>query len=156
MTEVTPRTVVAFDEVANLAGTDLGATGWMTITQDMVNTFADATSDHQWIHTDVERAKEGPLGAPIGHGFLTLSLLIPFWSGLLDGTGVSTKGIYSLAWVRFINPVRIGSRLGRHAEVGVATAVRGSSLHRGTHATIESEGEGRPAVVATFLSRCYA
>lgn len=156
MTEVTPRTVLAFDEVANLAGTDLGATGWMTITQDMVNTFADATSDHQWIHTDVERAKEGPFGAPIAHGFLTLSLLIPFWSELLDVTGVSTKVNYGLDKVRFTNPVKVGSRIRMHAEVAEVKEVKGNGLHLVTHATIEIEGEERPAVVATFLSRFYA
>src|SRR5699024_10648395 len=147
MPEVTPRTVVAVDEVANLAGTDLAATDWVLITHDMGNTFADATSDHEWIHIGVERAKEGPFGAPIAHGFLTLSLLIPFWSELLDVTGVSTQVNYGLDKVRFTSPVKVGSRIRMHAEVAEVKEVKGNGLHLVTNATIEIEGEERPAVV---------
>ena len=156
MTETTARTVVAFEDVANMAGTDLGATEWMTVTQDMINTFADATSDHQWIHTDVERAKEGPFGAPIAHGFLTLSLIIPFWSELFDVTGVTTKVNYGLDKVRFTNPVKAGARIRMKAEITEVQEVKGNGLHLVTNGVIEIEGEERPAVVATFLSRFYA
>lgn len=156
MTETTARTVVEFDKVADLAGTDLGSTEWMTVTQDMINTFADATSDHQWIHTDVERANEGPFGAPIAHGFLTLALIIPFWSELFDVTGVSTKVNYGLDKVRFTNPVKVGSRIRMHAVVSEVQEVKGNGLHLVTNSTIEIEDEERPAVVATFLSRFYA
>src|SRR5699024_11429887 len=90
------------------------------------------------------------------HGFLTLSLLIPFWSELLDVTGVSTKVNYGLDKVRFTNPVKVGSRIRMHAEVAEVKEVKGNGLHLVTHATIEIEGEERPAVVATFLSRFYA
>lgn len=156
MTETTARTVVPFEEVANLAGTDLGVTEWMTVTQDMINTFADATSDHQWIHTDVERAKEGPFGAPIAHGFLTLSLIIPFWSELFDVTGVTTKVNYGLDKVRFTNPVKAGARIRMKAEITEVQEVKGNGLHLVANGVIEIEGEERPAVVATFLSRFYA
>lgn len=156
MTETTARTVVPFEEVANLAGTDLGVTEWMTVTQDMINTFADATNDHQWIHTDVERAKEGPFGAPIAHGFLTLSLIIPFWSELFDVTGVTTKVNYGLDKVRFTNPVKAGARIRMKAEITEVQEVKGNGLHLVTNGVIEIEGEERPAVVATFLSRFYA
>lgn len=156
MTETTARTVVPFEEVANMVGTDLGVTEWMTITQDMINTFADATSDHQWIHTDVERAKEGPFGAPIAHGFLTLSLIIPFWSELFDVTGVTTKVNYGLDKVRFTNPVKAGARIRMKAEITEVQEVKGNGLHLVTNGVIEIEGEERPAVVATFLSRFYA
>ena len=156
MTETQARTVVPFEEVANLAGTDLGVTEWMTVTQDMINTFADATSDHQWIHTDVERAKEGPFGAPIAHGFLTLSLIIPFWSELFDVTGVSTKVNYGLDKVRFTNPVKAGARIRMKAEISEVQEVKGNGLHLVTNGVIEIEGEERPAVVATVLSRFYA
>ncbi|HJF15895.1 MAG TPA: MaoC family dehydratase [Enteractinococcus helveticum] len=156
MTETQARTVVPFEEVANLAGTDLGVTEWMTVTQDMINTFADATSDHQWIHTDVERAKEGPFGAPIAHGFLTLSLIIPFWSELFDVTGVTTKVNYGLDKVRFTNPVKAGARIRMKAEISEVQEVKGNGLHLVTNGVIEIEGEERPAVVATFLSRFYA
>ena len=156
MTETQARTVVPFEEVANLAGTDLGVTEWMTVTQDMINTFADATSDHQWIHTDVERAKEGPFGAPIAHGFLTLSLIIPFWSELFDVTGVTTKVNYGLDKVRFTNPVKAGARIRMKAEISEVQEVKGNGLHLVTNGVIEIVGEERPAVVATFLSRFYA
>ncbi|OAV61574.1 MaoC family dehydratase [Enteractinococcus helveticum] len=156
MTETQARTVVPFEEVANLAGTDLGVTEWMTVTQDMINTFADATSDHQWIHTDVERAKEGPFGAPIAHGFLTLSLIILFWSELFDVTGVTTKVNYGLDKVRFTNPVKAGARIRMKAEISEVQEVKGNGLHLVTNGVIEIEGEERPAVVATFLSRFYA
>jgi acyl dehydratase len=156
MTETTARTVVSFDEVADLAGKDLGTTDWMTVTQEMINTFAEATNDHQWIHTDVERAQEGPFGAPIAHGFLTLSLIIPFWSELFDVTGVSTKVNYGLDKVRFTNPVKVGARIRMKAEITEVQEVKGNGLHLVTNAVIEIEGEERPAVVATFLSRFYA
>lgn len=156
MTETQARTVVAFEDVANLAGTDLGATEWTTVTQEMINTFADATSDHQWIHVDVERAKDGPFGAPIAHGFLTLSLIIPFWSELFDVTGVTTKVNYGLDKVRFTNPVKVGSRIRMKADITEVQEVKGNGLHLVTNAVIEIEGEERPAVVATFLSRFYA
>ena len=156
MTETQARTVVPFEEVANLAGTDLGVTEWMTVTQDMINTFADATSDHQWIHTDVERAKEGPFGAPIAHGFLTLSLIIPFWSELFDVTGVTTKVNYGLDKVRFTSPVKVGSRIRMTGKITDVQEVKGNGLHLVTDAVIEIEGAERPAVVATFLSRFYA
>lgn len=156
MTETQARTVVAFEDVANLAGTDLGATEWTTVTQEMINTFADATSDHQWIHVDVERAKDGPFGAPIAHGFLTLSLIIPLWSELFDVTGVTTKVNYGLDKVRFTNPVKVGSRIRMKADITEVQEVKGNGLHLVTNAVIEIEGEERPAVVATFLSRFYA
>src|SRR5699024_2094782 len=113
-------------------------------------------SDHQWFHIDVERAKEGPLGAPIAHGFRTLPLLIPFWSELLDVTLVSTKVLYGLDNVRFTSPVKVGARILMQADVAEVKEVKGNGLHLVTNATIEIEGEERPAVVATFLSRFYA
>ena len=99
-------TTVTYDRLADLAGTDLGYTEYRTVTQDQVNTFADATDDHQWIHIDPERAKDGPFGAPIAHGFLTLSLAVPFWTELLEVKGVTTKVNYGLDKVRFPSPVR--------------------------------------------------
>lgn len=89
------------DALSGLVGSDLGTTDWMTVDQSRINTFADATDDHQWIHVDPERAKNGPFGAPIAHGYLTLSLVIPLWSDLLDVAGVGTKVNYGLNKVRF-------------------------------------------------------
>jgi acyl dehydratase len=151
-----PQTVVAFDEVKNLVGKNLGHSAWREITQDQVNTFADATDDHQWIHVDPERAKEGPFGAPIAHGFLTLSLLIPMWSELFDVTGVATKVNYGLDKVRFTSPVKVGSRIRMTVTITDVQEVKGNGLHLVADGTIEIEGEERPAVVATFLNRFYA
>lgn len=155
MSETTANTVVGFDEVKDLIGKDLGNSKWRTVTQEMVNTFADATDDQQWIHVDPERAKEGPFGAPIAHGFLTLSMIIPFWTELLDVTGVKTKVNYGLDKVRFTNPVKVGSRVRMNVTVADVQEVKGNGLHLVADATIEIEGEERPAVVARFLTRFY-
>ncbi|HEX7132584.1 MAG TPA: MaoC family dehydratase [Iamia sp.] len=151
-----PQTVVAFDEVKSLVGKNLGHSAWREITQEQVNTFADATDDHQWIHVDPERAQEGPFGAPIAHGFLTLSLLIPMWSELFDVTGVRTKVNYGLDKVRFTSPVKVGARIRMTVTITDVQEVKGNGLHLVADGTIEIEGEERPAVVATFLNRFYA
>ena len=78
------RTFTTFDELTDAVGEELGTSDWLEITQERVNTFADAADDHQWIHVDPVKAKDGPFGGPIAHGFLTLSLAIPFWSELFD------------------------------------------------------------------------
>lgn len=158
MTEqtLTARTVVPFDEVTSLAGTDLGVSAYREVTQEMVNTFANATDDHQWIHVDPERAKDGPFGAPIAHGFLTLSLLIPMWSELFDVSGVKTKVNYGLDKVRFTSPVKVGSRIRMRVTIAEVEEVKGNGLHLTADAVIEIEGEERPAVVARFLNRFYA
>ena len=148
-------TANGIDELKKLAGSDLGTSEWIEVTQERVNTFADATGDHQWIHVDPERAKAGPFGAPIAHGYLTLSLFIPLFTELLDVQGVTTKVNYGLNKVRFPSPVKAGSRIrlvGRLAEVeevpgGVQIAVDG---------TIEIEGGAKPAAVLQSLSRFYA
>jgi acyl dehydratase len=151
-----PQTVVVFDEVKNLVGKNLGHSAWREITQEQVNTFAEATDDHQWIHVDPERAKQGPFGAPIAHGFLTLSLLIPMWSELFDVTGVATKVNYGLDKVRFTSPVKVGSRIRMTVTITDVQEVKGNGLHLVADGTIEIEGQERPAVVATFLNRFYA
>ncbi|MGW1364329.1 MaoC family dehydratase [Streptomyces chartreusis] len=147
-------TVNGLEELKKLSGTDLGTSEWIEITQSRINTFADATDDHQWIHVDPQRATEGPFGAPIAHGYLTLSLFIPLFTELLDVQGVTTKVNYGLNKVRFPSPVKVGSRIrlvGKLAEVeevpgGVQITVDG---------TIEIEGATKPAAVLTSLSRFY-
>lgn len=153
---MTQQTVVAFEDVTRLADTDLGPSEWREITQEQVNLFADATDDHQWIHTDPEKAADGPFGGPIAHGFLTLSLLIPMWSELFDVTGVKTKVNYGLDKVRFTSPVKVGARIRMTVTITEVTEVKGNGLHLVADATIEIEGEERPAVVARFLNRFYA
>jgi acyl dehydratase len=148
-------TVNGIDELKKLAGSELGTSAWLDVTQERIDTFADATGDHQWIHVDPERAAEGPFGAPIAHGYLTLSLFIPLFTELLDVQGVTTKVNYGLNKIRFPAPVKAGSRIrlvGRLAEVaevpgGVQITVDG---------TIEIEGGSKPAAVLQSLSRFYA
>lgn len=149
-----PNLVVDFDKVLTLAGTDLGCTDYRDITQEQVNLFADATDDHQWIHVDPERAKDGPFGAPIAHGFLTLSLLIPLWGELFDVDGATTKVNYGLDRVRFTSPVKVGSRVRLQATIAEVTEVKGGVQIKVSN-TIEIEGQERPAVVAEFLARFY-
>jgi acyl dehydratase len=148
-------TTIAYADVAGLAGTDLGYTDWVEITQDQINTFADATGDHQWIHVDPERAKDGPFGGPIAHGFLTLSLAVTFWTELLEVEGVTTKVNYGLDKVRFISPVKVGARVRMNAVVAEVTEIAGG-YQLTVDQTIEIEGASKPAVVARGLYRFYA
>lgn len=148
-------TTVAYDDLPSLVGADLGYTDWMEISQERVNTFAEAASDHQWIHTDPERAKDGPFGAAIAHGFLTLSLLIPLWTELLEVEGVGTKVNYGLDKVRFVSPVPVGARIRMTATIVEVTEVPGG-YQLTVDVTIETEGGGKPAVVARSLQRFYA
>lgn len=148
-------TTVSYDDIAGLAGTDLGWSEWLEVTQDRVNLFADATDDHQWIHTDPERAKDGPFGGAIAHGFLSLSLAVKFWTELLDVTGVTTKVNYGLDKVRFISPVRVGARVRMNAVIAEVTEITGG-YQLAVDQTIEIDGGGKPAVVARGLYRFYA
>ena len=148
-------TTVAYADVAGLAGTDLGYSEWLEVTQDRVDTFADATDDHQWIHVDPVRAADGPFGAPIAHGFLSLSLAVKFWSELLEVDGVTTKVNYGLDKVRFISPVKVGSRVRMNAVIAEVTEVAGG-YQLAVDQTIEIDGGAKPTVVARGLYRFYA
>lgn len=148
-------TKIAYEELATLVGADLGYTDWREVTQSRVNTFADAADDHQWIHTDPERAAEGPFGGPIAHGFLTLSLLIPMWVELLDVTDVTTKINYGLDKVRFPAPVKVGDRIRMTATIAELIEVPGG-VQIAVDVVIEIDGGAKPAVVARSLQRFYA
>lgn len=148
-------TAITYDDLAGLAGTDLGWSQWLEVTQDRVNLFAEATDDHQWIHTDPERAKDGPFGGPIAHGFLSLSLAVKFWTELLEVTGVATKVNYGLDRVRFVSPVTVGARVRMNAVVAEVTAIPGGS-QLAVDQIIEIDGGSKPAVVARGLYRFYA
>ena len=148
------RIINGIEEIKQLAGQELGVGPWTLIDQDRVNRFAEVTGDDQWIHVDPERAKEGPFGAPIAHGFLTLSLIIPFWGELFDVDGVATKVNYGLDKVRFTSPVKVGSRIRMQATIAEVTEVKGGAQIKVSN-TIEIEGQERPAVVAEFLARFY-
>jgi acyl dehydratase len=103
-----PTIAHGLDGLRKLAGADLGASDWLTVTQDRVNKFADATDDHQWIHVDTERARTGPFGATIAHGYLTLGLVIPLWTQILQMEGVGVAVNYGLNRVRLPARVPVG------------------------------------------------
>ena len=116
-------TTLQFDTIKEHIGEHLGYSSYHRVTQEQVNLFADATGDHQWIHIDVERAKAGPFGGPIAHGYLTLSLLAPLTAQLLEVHEVAMAINYGLDRVRFLQPVRSGSRVRASASVTSAEAV---------------------------------
>jgi len=148
-------TTVSYDNLASLAGTDLGWSQWRDVTQARIDTFADATDDHQWIHTDPERAKDGPFGAAVAHGFLTLSLAVAMWTELLDVEGVSAKVNYGLDKVRFISPVLAGARVRMNAVIAEVVEIPGG-YQLVVDQTIEVEGSAKPAVAARGIYRFYA
>ncbi|MBW8820040.1 MAG: MaoC family dehydratase, partial [Streptomyces sp.] len=139
-------TVNGLDELKKLAGSDLGTSEWIEVTQERVNTFADATGDHQWIHVDPEKAAAGPFGAPIAHGYLTLSLFIPLFTELLDVQGVTTKVNYGLNKVRFPSPVKVGARIRLVAKLTDVEEVPGG-VQVTVDGAIEIEGGAKPAAV---------
>jgi acyl dehydratase len=149
-------TAHGLDELKALAGADLGHTGWLEITQDRVNTFADATNDHQWIHVDRERAAAGPFGGTIAHGYLTLSLLIPMLNELVDVQGVSTVINYGLNKVRFPAPVPVGSKIRLAAQFGAVEDAGVNAVQAVIDCTVEVEGAGKPACAAQAVLRYYA
>jgi acyl dehydratase len=148
-------TVDGLDEVKGLAGRDLGVSDWLEITQERIDTFADATGDHQWIHVDAARAAAGPFGARIAHGYLTLSLVIPLFDDLLRIEGTRMGVNYGLEKVRFPNPVRAGSRIRLAATVAEVTEVAGG-VQMTCDFTVEIDGETKPACVARTIYRQYA
>ena len=149
-------TVNGLDEIKALAGRDLGHSDWLEITQERVNMFADATGDHQWIHVDVERAAAGPFGGPIAHGYLTLSLVIPLFTELLEITGTTMSVNYGLEKVRFPSPVRVGSKIRLAATVAEVTEVAGNGVQMVLDFTVEIDGQPKPACVARPVYRHYA
>lgn len=148
-------THVTYTDLPSLAGTDLGWSSWVDVPQDRVDTFADATDDHQWIHTDPVRAAGGPFGGPVAHGYLTLSLAVPMWTELLEVDGVGAKVNYGLDKVRFVAPVPVGSRVRMNAVIAEVAEVKGG-YQLTVDQTIEVEGGGKPAVVARGVYRFYA
>ena len=149
-------TTTTLAELPSLKGQQLGVSEWFEITQQRVNTFADATDDHQWIHVDVERAsRQSPFGGPIGHGFLTLSLFVPMWSQVLVVTDAAMVVNYGLNKVRFPAPVPVGSKVRLTATlVDVAEVNGGLQLTAG--GVIEREGGDKPVCVLESVTRLYA
>lgn len=149
-------TATGLDEIKALAGTDLGHSDWLEITQERVNTFADATDDHQWIHVDAARAADGPFGGTIAHGYLTLALVIPLFNDLLAIRGTKMSINYGLEKVRFPSPVRVGARIRLAAAVAEVTDVPGGGVQMTCDFTVGIEGSDKPACVARPVYRHYA
>ena len=147
-------TAHGLDELKALAGTDLGHTGWLEITQERVNTFADATNDHQWIHVDRERAAAGPFGTTIAHGFLTLSLL----SNMAYQVCPTIEGVkfplnYGFNRLRFVAPVPVNSRVRAHFVLKDVEALDDTQRQIVYEVSVEIEGRPKPALVAEWLTR---
>ena len=149
------RTFQTIAELKDLVGQEIGVSDWITVTQERIQLFADATNDHQWIHLDVERAKAGPFGTTIAHGFLTLSLL-PEMAASAFGVRETRMGVnYGLNKVRFPAPVPSGSRLrGRFKLVGYEPLEGGAQLT--VQVTMEREGSDKPVCIAESIGRRYA
>jgi acyl dehydratase len=143
-------------ELTALAGADLGHTDWLQVTQSRVDTFAEATGDSQWIHVDPARAAAGPFGTPIAHGYLTLSLVIPLFSELLQITGISMGINYGLNRVRFPAPVPVGAKIRLAAVLATVEAAGEGVVSAVVDFTIEVEGGAKPACVAQAIYRYYA
>ncbi len=147
-------TVESLDAFQNLVGQHLGYSEYITVTQDQVNLFADATGDHQWIHVDPERAKSGPFGGPIAHGYLTLSL-IPILVGQIVRVEGVTMGVnYGANKVRFPAPVPVGSEIRAGASVASVEEVAGGA-QVALDVTIEVRDAAKPSCVAQILFRYY-
>lgn len=150
--------VKVYDGIAELAqaeGDVLGTSDWLQVDQQRIDRFADATGDHQWIHVDAGRAAEGPFGATIAHGFLTLSLLPPLLHQLYRVDGVRMAVNYGLDRVRFMAPVRVGSKIRLSARVLAVTPLDGA-VQATFESTFEIDGSEKPAAVVHSIVRYVA
>ena len=147
-------TTMTLSELESAGELDLGASPWIEVDQAMIDLFADATRDHQWIHVDHDKAAEGPFGGTIAHGFLTASLLPEMLKGLLDVTDSRMGVNYGMDRLRLTSPVPTGSRIRAHAKVA-GTERKGDGVLVRTDMTVEIEGQEKPALVGTFLTLRY-
>ena len=143
-------------DLLGYVGQDLGTSGWLEVPQSDINLFAEATHDHQWIHTDPERARGGPFGGPIAHGYLTLALLIPLWSEILVISDLGLAVNYGLNKVRFPAPVPAASRVRLTARLAGAEEVNGGGVQATVDAVMERDGGDKPVCVAQMVHRYYA
>ena len=149
------KTFATLTDVLDCLGQDVAVSDWVDMTQERIGRFADATSDHQWIHVDPERARSGPYGGTIAHGFLTLSLVPHFLETALRVDGLRMMVNYGLNTVRFITPVPVGSRVRAHLHLLDARALPSDGMQLCWKVTVELEGAPKPACVAEVLVRCY-
>jgi acyl dehydratase len=149
------KTFQTLQDLAACVGQEVAVSDWITVTQEQVNRFADATGDHQWIHVDVERAKAGPFGGPIAHGFLTLSMLPKFYEAAFEVTESRMGVNYGLNRVRFMAPVPVGGRLRGRMKLLTSEPIANDGLQMTWETTIELEGSPKPACVAESVVRRY-
>jgi acyl dehydratase len=142
-------------ELTSAIGATFGPTDWLKVDQDRINLFADATGDHQWIHVDPERAKTGPYGACIAHGYLTLALVNLFLPQLIEVRGISMGLNYGLEKVRFPAVVRAGSNTRGRGEIVSAETLKDGAVQLIIRITVEVEGSEKPACVADAMCRYY-
>ena len=149
------KTFENLSDLRALVGQEVALSDWITVTQEQVNLFAQATGDHQWIHVDVERAKAGPFGAPIAHGFLTLSLIPKLFESAIEirNTGMGVN--YGLNKVRFTSPVPVGSRLRGRMKLLACEPIDNNGMQMTWQVTVEREGADKPACIAETLARRY-
>jgi acyl dehydratase len=147
---------IGFADLATHVGPPLGTSDWMTISQDRINVFADATGDHQWIHVDAERAAaDSPFGSTIAHGFLTLSLVSALMRNAVTIEGLRMAVNYGLNRVRFVSPVPAGARIRAAVALAAVTPVEGG-VQATWNVTVEREGGTKPCLVAEWLVRYYS
>lgn len=149
------RCLDSVNAVLVAVGQDLGTTGWITLTQERINTFADATGDHQWIHVDPERAKTGPFGVCVAHGYLTLSLANLFLPELVSYQRLKLGVNYGCDKVRFPAPVKVGSRLRGRGLVLAAEPIKGEGVQLTVRISVEIEDADKPGCVVDTISRLY-
>ena len=149
------KTLQTLSDLAALVGQEVVVSDWITITQEQVNQFAQATGDHQWIHVDVEKAKAGPFGGPIAHGYLTLSLLPQFFISSLKIEETRMGVNYGLNKVRFPAPVPVGSRLRGRMKLLKCEPIDQGGVQMTWETTVEREGGSKPVCVAESMARYY-
>ena len=136
-------------------GTQLEASEWLTVDQGRIDAFADCTGDHQWIHVDPVKAKDGPFGATIAHGYLTLSLVNMFMPQMIDVRGFTAGVNVGMDKTRFLNPVVVGSRVRGTGEIVSVEEVKGGAIQAIIRVTVEIEGKDRPACVVDTINRYF-
>ena len=149
------KTFQTLQDLAACVGQEVAVSDWIAITQEQVDQFAEATGDRQWIHVDVERARAGPFGGPIAHGFLTLSLLPKLYESALEVTQSRMGVNYGLNRVRFMAPVPVGGRVRGRMKLLAAEPIANDGVQMTWETTIELEGSPKPACVAESVVRRY-
>ena len=149
------KTYDTLQDLADCVGQEVATSDWVEITQEHINQFAQATGDHQWIHVDLERASQGPFGAPIAHGFLTLSLIPQFFDSALKITQTRMGVNYGLNKVRFMAPVPVNSRLRATLKLLKADPIENHGFQFTWEVTTQREGVAKPVCIAESLARLY-